>query len=200
VPSGGRSADRGRQGSKSGGIDRLSPGAEAHALRRTSNPTYVWGAESRVAPWWSPLGRRQAALSGDRPAATRSGPPQKNCAVVSSSHGLPSQDFWEDFCPPTTHKLLILLVPGEGLEPPTNGLQNRCSTAELTRQINGLRNGRRPTWQHTWQQTWQQISQRKRHPRRQRGWRFHFGRDTAIASPTRSVDVISTCQIWHSTR
>ena len=25
------------------------------------------------------------------------------------------------------------LVPGEGLEPPTNGLQNRCSTAELTR-------------------------------------------------------------------
>jgi hypothetical protein len=24
-------------------------------------------------------------------------------------------------------------VPGEGLEPPTNGLQNRCSTAELTR-------------------------------------------------------------------
>jgi hypothetical protein len=28
---------------------------------------------------------------------------------------------------------LILLVPGEGIEPPTNGLQNRCSTAELTR-------------------------------------------------------------------
>ncbi len=26
------------------------------------------------------------------------------------------------------------MVPGEGLEPPTNGLQNRCSTAELTRQ------------------------------------------------------------------
>ena len=28
---------------------------------------------------------------------------------------------------------MILLVPGEGIEPPTNGLQNRCSTAELTR-------------------------------------------------------------------
>jgi hypothetical protein len=28
---------------------------------------------------------------------------------------------------------LFSLVPGEGLEPPTNGLQNRCSTAELTR-------------------------------------------------------------------
>ena len=26
------------------------------------------------------------------------------------------------------------LVPGEGIEPPTNGLQNRCSTAELARQ------------------------------------------------------------------
>ena len=24
-------------------------------------------------------------------------------------------------------------MPGEGIEPPTNGLQNRCSTAELTR-------------------------------------------------------------------
>ena len=30
-------------------------------------------------------------------------------------------------------------VPGERFELPTNGLQNRCSTAELTRQINDLR-------------------------------------------------------------
>jgi hypothetical protein len=51
------------------------------------------------------------------------------------------------------------LVPGEGFEPPTFGLQNRCSTAELTRQINGLGNGRRPAWQPTWQSTLQQISQ-----------------------------------------
>jgi hypothetical protein len=29
--------------------------------------------------------------------------------------------------------LPILLVPGERIELPTNGLQNRCSTAELTR-------------------------------------------------------------------
>jgi hypothetical protein len=29
-------------------------------------------------------------------------------------------------------------VPGERIELPTNGLQNRCSTAELTRHINGL--------------------------------------------------------------
>ena len=33
------------------------------------------------------------------------------------------------------------LVPGERFELPTNGLQNRCSTAELTRQINGLDGG-----------------------------------------------------------
>src|SRR5262249_18928119 len=31
------------------------------------------------------------------------------------------------------------LVPGAGFEPATNGLQNRCSTTELTRQINDLR-------------------------------------------------------------
>jgi hypothetical protein len=31
-----------------------------------------------------------------------------------------------------------MVVPGERIELPTNGLQNRCSTAELTRQINGL--------------------------------------------------------------
>src|SRR5215467_2574049 len=33
---------------------------------------------------------------------------------------------------------LCLLVPGERFELPTNGLQNRCSTTELTRQINDL--------------------------------------------------------------
>jgi hypothetical protein len=48
---------------------------------------------------------------------------------------------------PTLMKCLILLVPGEGLEPPTNGLQNRCSTAELTWQINGLGKGGRQTRQ-----------------------------------------------------
>jgi hypothetical protein len=34
--------------------------------------------------------------------------------------------------------LLVFLVPGEGFEPPACGLQNRCSTTELTRQINDL--------------------------------------------------------------
>jgi hypothetical protein len=30
------------------------------------------------------------------------------------------------------------LVPGERIELPTNGLQNRCSTAELTRHYRGF--------------------------------------------------------------
>jgi hypothetical protein len=38
-------------------------------------------------------------------------------------------------------KSLILLVPGERIELPTNGLQNRCSTAELTRRTNRHFNG-----------------------------------------------------------
>jgi hypothetical protein len=32
-------------------------------------------------------------------------------------------------------EIAVLLVPGERIELPTNGLQNRCSTAELTRRI-----------------------------------------------------------------
>jgi hypothetical protein len=35
-------------------------------------------------------------------------------------------------------KLLKSLVPGERFELPTNGLQNRCSTTELTRLIKDL--------------------------------------------------------------
>jgi hypothetical protein len=34
---------------------------------------------------------------------------------------------------PPGSESLIFLVPGERIELPTNGLQNRCSTAELTR-------------------------------------------------------------------
>jgi hypothetical protein len=36
-------------------------------------------------------------------------------------------------------RMRISLVPGEGIEPPTFGLQNRCSTAELTRHSDGAR-------------------------------------------------------------
>ncbi len=46
--------------------------------------------------------------------------------------------FWEDCLAQIGSKPLCLLVPGERFELPTNGLQNRCSTAELTRQINDL--------------------------------------------------------------
>ena len=41
------------------------------------------------------------------------------------------------------------LVPAEGIEPPTFGLQNRCSTAELSRRPEGLFNGESPYNQRT---------------------------------------------------
>jgi hypothetical protein len=53
--------------------------------------------------------------------------------LLPSSHRLPGRDFWEDLAPVVLLKPLISLVPGERFELPTNGLQNRCSTAELTR-------------------------------------------------------------------
>ena len=43
-----------------------------------------------------------------------------------------------EFVPVQRGKCPILLVPGERIELPTNGLQNRCSTAELTRLFNDL--------------------------------------------------------------
>ena len=38
------------------------------------------------------------------------------------------------------------LVPGEGFEPPTFGLQNRCTTTVLTRHDRGLAGALRGTW------------------------------------------------------
>ena len=40
--------------------------------------------------------------------------------------------------PGNASKSLALMVPGERIELPTNGLQNRCSTAELTRPFDDL--------------------------------------------------------------
>ena len=41
--------------------------------------------------------------------------------------------IWKRHLAKALLKCLILLVPGERFELPTNGLQNRCSTTELTR-------------------------------------------------------------------
>jgi hypothetical protein len=46
----------------------------------------------------------------------------------------PNRNFWKAATPRKCEKFLIYMVPGERIELPTNGLQNRCSTAELTRQ------------------------------------------------------------------
>ena len=53
--------------------------------------------------------------------------------LLHFSHRLPNRNFWEDWPALNYKKCLILSVPGERIELPTNGLQNRCSTAELTR-------------------------------------------------------------------
>jgi hypothetical protein len=46
--------------------------------------------------------------------------------VLQSSHSLPNRIFWEDFGPLIPSKCqMISLVPDDGFEPQTNGLQNR---------------------------------------------------------------------------
>jgi hypothetical protein len=47
----------------------------------------------------------------------------------------PQRAPWASRRPDPKRDFAILLVPGERVELPTNGLQNRCSTAELTRQV-----------------------------------------------------------------
>ena len=49
------------------------------------------------------------------------------CRDLSVTHSLPEGKEYSD-------NRLISLVPGEGLEPPAFGLQNRCTTTVLTRQ------------------------------------------------------------------
>lgn len=42
-------------------------------------------------------------------------------------------------------------MPAEGIEPPTFGLQNRCSTAELSRlQDQGVKAEARSVWERRW--------------------------------------------------
>ena len=55
-------------------------------------------------------------------------------AIASGQRRTAHAGRWED----DLQEAPDLTVPGERIELPTNGLQNRCSTAELTRQINGL--------------------------------------------------------------
>jgi hypothetical protein len=43
--------------------------------------------------------------------------------LLQSSHTAPRAVFWEDWHPQKCKKCLILLVPGERIELPTNGLQ-----------------------------------------------------------------------------
>jgi hypothetical protein len=55
--------------------------------------------------------------------------------TIPSPQTLPRADLRVGVASKLVSKLLISLVPGERFELPTNGLQNRCSTTELTRLI-----------------------------------------------------------------
>jgi hypothetical protein len=69
---------------------------------------------SRRLPWWSRLSR---SCRADLPLVTVK-PLKRNGNVCDmAQHGL-GTEIWQ--------KCLISLVPGEGIEPPTNGLQTRC--------------------------------------------------------------------------
>jgi hypothetical protein len=67
-----------------------------------------------------------ARRSGDARPFWRRGGAQRLIAQILAS-------------PETARRARIILVPDEGIEPPTFGLQNRCSTAELIRRLDGLR-------------------------------------------------------------
>src|SRR5262249_11308182 len=112
------------QSAKSGAFDRrdvhkhILPAFlgldEAIALRRIE-PLYGALRHAR-----SPKYYQRASVP--QSASAEQGPP-----------GLQSRTFWDIFVCVDCQ----IPVPGEGFEPPTNGLQNRCSTPELTRLSEG---------------------------------------------------------------
>jgi hypothetical protein len=60
------------------------------------------------------------------------------CAALQSiprhiGRSAPSKTLRGPRIVPPAFKILLAVVPAEGIEPPTFGLQNRCSTAELSR-------------------------------------------------------------------
>src|SRR5262249_22913091 len=119
-----------------------------------ANPRAVLVVEGRVilfCTWHYPvplIARIQPPYSRDRSAAARChrwrlhprrpGRREAACCHLRSSNlrsaqDLPSAIFGQICNLEIRSKSLILLVPGAGFEPATNGLQNRCSTTELTR-------------------------------------------------------------------
>ena len=103
--------------------------AFAKSWRREIGPPCHWRAAGAFgrARWIPPISEEIGKLLGGPARASRYLPTL-----------FPNIDFWEDWRSKIGVKSLILLEPGVGFEPTTCGLQNRCSTTELTRQINDL--------------------------------------------------------------
>jgi hypothetical protein len=83
------------------------------------------------------LGRTFALLAATYVASMSHGVAVAHCKSLKRK-GNVCDKLQHEFVPVQRRKCLILLVPGERIELPTNGLQNRCSTAELTRLFNDL--------------------------------------------------------------
>jgi hypothetical protein len=57
----------------------------------------------------------------------------RNTVAAASDNGNDFKKSWRK-----TRRFDEQMVPAEGIEPPTFGLQNRCSTAELSRRLRPL--------------------------------------------------------------
>ena len=58
-------------------------------------------------------------------------------AIAEASLGTANIGLWDER--KKSGWVVLDMVPAEGIEPPTFGLQNRCSTAELSRPKKGVK-------------------------------------------------------------
>src|SRR5258708_15924794 len=101
----------------------------AHRVGDIYGTTRIWDHAHRLSP--AIIRSPQIFPQPDREASHSGNGGQVPDAAWEASS---SDDRRGSHATGTVHTPVQLLpVPGEGIEPPTFGLQNRCSTAELTR-------------------------------------------------------------------
>src|ERR1700730_6198753 len=102
----------------------------------TAQRPAMWKDNDQGEPDASPSARRQSGIRRS---------PESNPASAgfffSAPHRIatPSSRSGRRRSPVSVLQSAERVVPGERFELPTNGLQNRCSTTELTRQVNDIR-------------------------------------------------------------
>jgi hypothetical protein len=102
--------------------------------------TLPLAASTRLAPHWCTSSGETSVIPASAGAGLASRPARASCDSCDSTP-LPKSSAWlPSGCQPLERDVtqiynkLISLVPGEGFEPPTFGLQNRCTATVLTRQ------------------------------------------------------------------